>query len=152
MSRTAVIEKLEKSQLKKESPGFNIGDTVRVSLKIVEGEKERTQVFAGTVIARKGSGLSETFSVHRVAFGVGMERVFLLHSPRLTKIEVVKKGKVRRAKLHYLRGTSGKASKVKGYLGVRRKESAEATATDFNETTMASEKNPAAESDAGTQS
>jgi large subunit ribosomal protein L19 len=78
------------------------------------------QIFTGTVIARKGSGLSETFSVHRVAYGEGMERVFPLHSPRIAKIEVVKEGDVRRAKLYYLRGTSGKASKVKGRIGVAR--------------------------------
>lgn len=117
MSKHPIIQNLEKSALKKKIPSFQIGDTVRVHTKIVEGEKERTQVLAGTVIARKGSGLSETFSIHRVTYGVGMERVFLLHSPRITKIEVVSRGKVRRAKLYYLRGTSGKAAKVKNMAG-----------------------------------
>jgi large subunit ribosomal protein L19 len=120
MSKSAVIQKLEKKQLKKQVPLFRIGDTVRVHTRIIEGEKERVQIFTGTVIARKGSGLSETFSVHRVAYGEGMERVFPLHSPRIAKIEVVKEGDVRRAKLYYLRGTSGKASKVKGRIGVAR--------------------------------
>src|ERR1700726_349412 len=108
MSRCAIIEKLESQQLKKEISSFQVGDTVRVHLRIIEGDKERTQIFTGTVIARKGSGLSETFSVHRVAYGEGMERVFPLNSPRIAKIEVIKEGSVRRGKLYYLRGTSGK--------------------------------------------
>src|SRR3984957_12320464 len=123
MSRTAVIEKLEKQQLKKQVAAFKVGDTVRVHIRIIEGEKERTQVFTGTVIARKGTGLSETFSVHRVAFGEGMERVFLLHSPRIAKIEVTKQGHVRRGKLYHLRGRTGKKSKVKARLGARRSDS-----------------------------
>src|ERR1700722_18234329 len=114
MSKAAIIQKLEKEQQKKRVPKFRIGDTVRVHTRIIEGEKERVQIFTGTVIARKGTGLSETFSVHRVAYGEGMERVFPLHSPRIAKIEVVQEGVVRRSKLYYLRGTSGKASKVKG--------------------------------------
>jgi large subunit ribosomal protein L19 len=121
MSRSAVIEKLQSEQLKKEISSFRVGDTVRVHLRIIEGEKERIQVFTGTVIARKGAGLSETFSVHRVAYGEGMERVFMLHSPRIAKIEVTKEGDVRRSKLYYLRGTSGKASKVKGRFGGARR-------------------------------
>lgn len=120
MSRSAIIEKLERQQLKKNIPPFRIGDTVRVHLRIIEGDKERLQVFTGTVIARKGAGLSETFSVHRVAYGEGMERVFMLHSPRIAKIEVIKEGAVRRSKLYYLRGTSGKAAKVKGRFRARR--------------------------------
>jgi large subunit ribosomal protein L19 len=121
MSKAAVIQMLEKKQLKKETAAFKIGDTVRVYTRIIEGDKERIQVFTGTVIARKGYGLSETFSVHRVAYGEGMERVFLLHSPRIAKIEVMKEGDVRRSKLYYLRGTSGKKSKVKGRIGPRGK-------------------------------
>lgn len=113
MSKDAVIQKIEKQQLKTNIPEFNVGDTLRISTRIVEGDKERIQVFTGTVISRKGSGLSETFGMHRVAFGEGVERVFLLHSPRIAKIEVAIHGDVRRAKLYYLRGTSGKASKVK---------------------------------------
>ena len=121
MSKTAAIQKLEQEQLKSNVTDFRIGDTVRVHTRIIEGQKERVQVFTGTVIARKGTGLSETFSVHRVAYGEGMERVFLVHSPRIAKIEVIKEGHVRRSKLYYLRGTSGKKSKVKGRLGARRK-------------------------------
>jgi large subunit ribosomal protein L19 len=120
MSRSALIEKLQSQQLKKDITSFRVGDTIRVHIRIIEGDKERTQVFMGTVIARKGAGLSETFSVHRVAYGEGMERVFMLHSPRIAKIEVMKEGDVRRSKLYYLRGTSGKASKVKARFGARR--------------------------------
>jgi len=120
MSKAAVIQRLEKKQLKNEIPDFRVGDTVKVHTRIIEGEKERIQIFVGTVIARSGTGLSETFSIHRVAYGEGMERVFPLHSPRIAKIEVVKEGRVRRAKLYYLRGTSGKASKVKGRATARR--------------------------------
>lgn len=119
MSKLAVIQKLENKQLKNNIALFRIGDSVRVHTRIIEGEKERIQVFTGTVIARKGTGVSETFSVHRVAYGEGMERVFLLHSPRIAKIEVIKEGDVRRSKLYYLRGTSGKASKVKAKIGKR---------------------------------
>ncbi|MEI8366044.1 MAG: 50S ribosomal protein L19 [Parachlamydiaceae bacterium] len=119
MGKLAIVQKLEKKQLKTDLASFRIGDTVRVHTRIVEGEKERVQVFTGTVVARKGEGASETFSVHRVAYGEGMERVFPLHSPRITKIEVIKEGHVRRSKLYYLRGTSGKASKVKARLRVR---------------------------------
>lgn len=101
--------------MKSNIPDFAVGDTVCVRLRIVEqGGKERLQMFTGTVIARTGSGLSETFSVHRVAYGEGMERVFFLHSPLISSIELVRRGKVRRSKLYYLRGTSGKKSKVKG--------------------------------------
>lgn len=116
MGKVALIQQIESQQLKKKLPSFRVGDTVSVHTRIIEGEKERIQIFTGTVIARKGTGLSETFSVHRVAYGEGMERVFLLHSPRIAKIEIVKQGDVRRGKLYHLRGTSGKASKVKGRL------------------------------------
>ncbi len=122
MSKAAIIQKLESEQLKKNIPDFRVGDTVRVHVRIVEGDKERVQVFMGTVIAIKGSGLSQTFSVHRVAFGGGMERVFPVHSPRIAKIEVVKHGDVRRAKLYYLRGTSGKKSKVRSKIGAVRRD------------------------------
>ena len=116
MSKLAVVQKLENKLLKTDLASFCVGDTVRVHTRIVEGEKERVQVYTGTVIARKGMGVSETFSVHRVAYGEGMERVFVLNSPRITKIEVIKEGDVRRSKLYYLRGTSGKASKVKSLV------------------------------------
>ncbi len=117
MSHRQQIEELEEGQLKTEIPPFSIGDTISIHQRIIEGNKERVQVFTGTVIARKGSGISETFSLYRVAYGEQMERVFLLHSPRISKIELIRKGKVRRAKLYYLRGTSGKKSKVKERLG-----------------------------------
>ncbi len=113
MKQNQVIQKIEAEQLKKSVPAFRIGDTVNVHMRIVEGEKERVQMFSGTVIARRGSGLSETFALYRFSYGAGVERVFLLHSPKLTKIEVMKMGKVRKSKLYYLRGTSGRASKVK---------------------------------------
>ncbi len=130
MSRTTVIEKVEQMQVRKDVPDFAIGDTISVHIRIVEGDKERTQVFTGTVIARRGTGLSETFAVHRVAYGEGMERVFLLHSPRVGKIELVKRGRVRRAKLYYLRGTSGKKAKVRNLLGSRAKVVAESAAVE----------------------
>lgn len=120
MSKHPVIQKLEKTQMKQSPAEFQVGDTVRVHTRIVEGEKERIQVFAGTVIARKGHGISETFSVHRVAYGEGMERVFPLHSPRIANIEVIRKGHVRRGKLYYLRGTSGKSAKVKARITTRK--------------------------------
>ncbi len=113
MSRLPVIEELEASYLKKDVPEFNIGDTIRVNTRIIEGEKERLQAFSGTVIAKKGTGLSETFTLYRNAYGSSMDRVFLLHSPRIASIEVTRPGKVRRAKLYYLRGLSGKKAKVK---------------------------------------
>ena len=102
--------------LKEEIPVIEIGDTVTVQVKIREGEKERLQAFEGTVIARKGSGISETFTVRRLSYGVGVERVFPIHSPNVASVSIVRKGRVRRAKLYYLRGRVGKASKVKEAL------------------------------------
>jgi large subunit ribosomal protein L19 len=133
-SKSPIIAKLEKQLMKKKVANFNVGDTVRVHTRIVEGEKERVQIFTGTVIARKGTGISETFSVHRVAYGKGMERVFPLHSSRIAKIEVVKEGIVRRGKLYYLRGTSGKAAKVEGRMSTnsRLKQNQEDEADDQN--------------------
>ncbi len=114
MSRDAVITAVEQQQLKKSLPQFCVGDTIKVSLRIVEeGGKERVQALTGTCIARKGTGLSETFSIHRVAYNEGMERVFFLHSPNLVSVEVIRSGLVRRSKLYYLRGKSGKASRIK---------------------------------------
>ena len=122
MSQDALLEEIEAEQLKKDVPHFNVGDTIKVHIRIIEGEKERTQVFTGTVIAKKGSGLSETFSMYRVAYGTRMERIFALHSPRIAKIEVVRLGKVRRAKLYYLRGATGKAAKVKEKIGLKKEK------------------------------
>ena len=99
--------------LKENKPEFSIGDTVKVHVKIKEGDRERIQTFEGTVIARKHSGVSETFTVRRVSYGVGVERVFPVHSPNIDKLEVVRRGKARRAKLYYLRDRVGKAAKVK---------------------------------------
>ena len=99
--------------LKESAPAFSIGDTVRVDVKIREGERERIQVFEGTVIAKNNSGIAETFTVRRVSYGVGVERVFPVHSPNVAKVETVRKGRVRRAKLYYLRDRVGKAAKVK---------------------------------------
>lgn len=113
MSRSPIIEELEAQYIKKKLPCFNVGDTVRVTTRIIEGGKERPQAFTGTVVAKKGSGLSETFTLYRTAYGSSMDRVFLLHSPRISKIEIMRPGKVRRAKLYYLRGRSGKAAKIK---------------------------------------
>ena len=99
--------------VKQEIPAFEVGDTVRIGVNIREGDKERVQMFEGTVIARKGSGISETFTVRRVFYGVGIERVFPIHSPNVKEVKVIRRGKVRRAKLYYLRDRVGKAAKVK---------------------------------------
>lgn len=99
--------------VKKEIPEFSIGDTIRIGVNIREGDKERVQHFEGTVIARKGSGVGETFTVRRVSYGVGVERVFPIHSPNVKDVTVIRKGRVRRAKLYYLRDRVGKAAKVK---------------------------------------
>lgn len=107
------LKMISDSSLKAEVPKFNIGDTVKVHVKIKEGDKSRIQVFEGTVIAKKHGGISETFTVRRVAHGCGIERVFPLHSPVVDKVEVVRNGKVRRAKLYYLRDRVGKSAKVK---------------------------------------
>ena len=102
-SEMNLIDQIEKENLKKDVPSFNVGDTVKVYVKVVEGDKERLQAYEGTVIARKNGSIRETFTVRRLSYGVGVERTFPLHSPRIDKIEVVRKGKVRRAKLYYLR-------------------------------------------------
>ena len=108
-----MIKAFTNEQLKTEVPQFNVGDTVRVHNKIVEGTRERIQLFEGTVIAKKNGGISETFTVRRISYGVGVEKTFPLHSPRVEKVEVIRRGKVRRAKLFYLRDRVGKSSKVK---------------------------------------
>lgn len=108
-----IVDKIRKEQVKAERPQFNVGDAVKISVKIIEGENERIQLFTGTVIARRGSGVEETFTVRRVAAGQGVERVFPVNSPRIEKIEVIRPGDVRRAKLFYLRDKVGKAARVK---------------------------------------
>lgn len=111
---TTILDKINDEQLRKEAhPDFRIGDTVAVHVRIKEGDKERIQLFTGTVIARDGHGATETFTVRRVSFGEGVERIFPIHSPNVAKLEIVRTGKVRRAKLYYLRGLSGKKSRIK---------------------------------------
>lgn len=111
-----LIKALTSEQLKTEVPEMNIGDTVKVHNRIKEGTRERIQIFEGTVIAKRGGGISETFTVRRVSYGVGTEKTFPLHSPNVAKVEVVRSGKVRRAKLYYLRDKVGKDAKLKEIL------------------------------------
>ena len=108
-----LLKAVESEQLREDLSDFSVGDRIRVHIKVVEGEKERIQAFEGTVIAKKHGGISETFTVRRVSFGEGIERIFPLHSPSISKIEILSRGSVRRAKLYYLRGRSGKASRIK---------------------------------------
>ena len=110
-----LIKELTKSQLK-EMPAVQVGDTVKVHVKVKEGARERIQVFEGTVIAKKHGGIEETITVRRISYGIGVEKVFPLHAPSVEKVEVVRRGKVRRAKLYYLRDRVGKAAKVKELL------------------------------------
>lgn len=120
MKQCQVIQEIEKDQIKNDIPAFRVGDTISVHTRIIEGDKERIQLFTGTVIAKRGSGISETVALYRYSYGAGIERVFPLHSPKIAKIEVVKSGKVRKSKLYYLRGTSGRASKVEEKILVER--------------------------------
>lgn len=108
-----IIQSLEKSQTKSSVPSFRVGDTVRVHAKVVEGDKERIQIFEGIVIGRQGTGMREIVRVRKLSYGVGVERMFPLHSPMVDKIELAKEGKVRRAKLYYLRELRGKAARIK---------------------------------------
>ena len=114
-----IIKNIEAEQLKSEIPAFNVGDTIRVYAKVVEGEKERLQMFEGVVIKRQNGGIRETFTVRRIAYGVGTEKTFLVHSPLVEKVEVVRVGKARRAKLYYLRNRTGKAAKTKENVGAK---------------------------------
>ena len=108
-----IIDAINQENLKQSVPQFNVGDTVKVMVKVIEGERERLQAFEGTVIAKKHGGISETFTVRRISFGVGVEKTFPIHSPKVADIKVVRQGKVRRAKLYYLRERTGKSAKVK---------------------------------------
>jgi large subunit ribosomal protein L19 len=108
-----IIQALEQEQLRKDIPSFKPGDTVRVHVKVIEGNRERIQVFEGVVINRKSGGVRETFTVRRISYGVGVERTFPVHSPRIEKIEVARRGIVRRAKLYYLRNLTGKAARIR---------------------------------------
>ena len=108
-----IIQALEQEQLRNDIPAFAPGDTVRVHVKVVEGSRERIQVFEGFVLSRSGSGIRETFTVRRVSYGVGIERTFPVHSPRIAKIELMRRGIVRRAKLYYMRSRTGKAARIR---------------------------------------
>jgi large subunit ribosomal protein L19 len=109
---TNLLKEIEKEELRDDLPEFCIGDTIKITLKIIEGEKQRSQIFTGLVVNKKSSGSGSSFIVHRVAYGYAMQKVFPLHSPKIISIEVIKKGKVRRARLNYLCGKTGKAAKV----------------------------------------
>lgn len=108
-----LIEEITKEQLRSDLPSFRPGDTVRVHVKVVEGTRERIQLFEGVVIKRRGGGISETFTVRKVSYGVGVERTFPVHTPKIAKLEVLRRGKVRRAKLYYLRKLRGKKARIK---------------------------------------
>ncbi len=110
---SSIIDAINQENVKASVPQFNVGDTVKVMVKVIEGDRERLQAFEGIVIARKHGGISETFTVRRISFGVGVEKTFPIHSPKVADIQVVRRGKVRRAKLYYLRARTGKAAKVK---------------------------------------
>jgi large subunit ribosomal protein L19 len=114
-----IINAIEREQMRRDLPVIDIGDYVKVHLKIKEGTRERIQIFEGTVIARKGDGLTESITVRRISYGIGVERILPLHSPKIDHIEIVRKGKVRRAKLYYLRNRIGKAARVKEKLGAK---------------------------------
>jgi len=119
-----LLKKIEASSLRKKPINFSVGDTVKVHVKVVEGDKERIQVFAGIVIARRGSGVNESFTVRRISYGEGVERVFPVHSPRVDKVVVERQGDVRRAKLNYLRGRIGKAAMLVKEKDFRKRKSA----------------------------
>ncbi len=137
------IAQIEKSFMRESTPHFSSGDTLRVHVKIKEGDKERIQVFQGTVIGRRGGGLGETFTVRKISSGVGVERVFPLHSPNIARIEKVRSGKVRRAKLYYLRNLTGKSARIKEEIVDSDKMNG--AAKEEVETTPEVEETPAAE-------
>ena len=109
----SILRELTSDQLKTDIPEFGAGDTVRIHVRVIEGDKERTQVFEGTVIQRKGSGIQETFTVRKISQGIAIERIFPMHSPRIAKIERLREGRVRRARLFYLRGRKGRAARIR---------------------------------------
>jgi large subunit ribosomal protein L19 len=117
-----LIQKIQAGQIKAGEPGFNVGDTVKVHFKIVEGKNERIQMYEGLVIAMKNAGIGKTFTVRKTSYGVGVERVFPMNSPRIEKVEVMRPGKVRRAKLYYIRTKIGKKSKVKEFIASKKDE------------------------------
>ena len=131
MNKAALFDKIEGEQFRKDSPKFNVGDSVRVHTKVVEGDKERIQVFAGVVIGIRGHGLNQTFTVRRISYGEGVERIFPMHSPRVDKVEVEREGAVRRAKLTFLRKRIGKGATLvpeKEYHGAAKAKKAAAAA------------------------
>ena len=109
----SILRELTSDQLKTDLPEFGAGDTVRIHVRVIEGDKERTQIFEGTVIQRKGSGIQETFTVRKISQGIAIERIFPIHSPRIAKIERMREGRVRRARLFYLRGRKGRAARIR---------------------------------------
>ncbi|MBU8922122.1 MAG: 50S ribosomal protein L19 [Bacteroidales bacterium] len=115
-----ILDQISARQVKDSPPDFRVGDTVKIDVKVVEGKRERIQLFQGTVIQRKGGGIGETFTVRKISGGIGVERVFPLHSPHLADIKVIRQGKVRRAKLFYLRELKGKAARIKDKRDIRR--------------------------------
>lgn len=139
MSQNALIEKVTSKQKKTNPTPFRVGDTVDVHMRIIEGDKERIQIYSGIVLSKKGSGISETFTVYRNAYGSSMEKVFLIHSPKVAKIVVKKQGKVRRAKLYYLRGVSGKKARVGELIEGRAVEKKEPSAESASEAPLVTE-------------
>ena len=123
----ATIERIEKQQIQKTIPPFNIGDTVQVFVKVIEGDRERTQVFEGNVIARRGRSIRETITVRKIAYGVGVERIFPIYSPSVQDIKVIRQGRVRRAKLYYLREKKGRNMRIEEKETFRRAGAAETT-------------------------
>lgn len=126
MKQNQLIQKIEAGFLKKNIPAFRVGDTLAIHQRIIEGEKERIQIFTGTLVARKGAGLAESITLYRFSYGSGIERVFSIHSPRIAKIEVVRSGKVRKGKLYYICGKSGKGSKIEEQIGGAKEAAIEA--------------------------
>ena len=110
---SSILRELTSDQLKTDLPEFGAGDTVRIHVRVIEGDKERTQIFEGTVIQRRGSGIQETFTVRKISQGIAIERIFPVHSPRISKIELMREGRVRRARLFYLRGRKGRAARIR---------------------------------------
>ena len=135
-----LIEKIEAAQLKSDRPQLRPGDTVEVQVRVIEGDKERQQKFRGEVINVRGSGLRKTFTVRKISYGVGVERVFPLHSPKIAKIVRVREGRIRRAKLYYLRGRSGKAAKVQELIHRRREKVPETGTAERPEDEAAAER------------
>jgi len=143
-----IIKSIEHEQLKNKIPVLKVGDTVKVHQRIKEGNRERIQVFEGIIIKKQGGGINATFTVRRVAYGVGVEKTFLVHSPMMEKVELVRVGKARRAKLYYLRDRVGKAAKTKEAIGARIENKEITLKEEFAENTEAQEEVPAVETEA----